>query len=315
MNEERAQELLNTLVNDMVEKSGRQIYSVVQTLFDLGFTRHDLLALSFRESDISRESPGIGSPCRGTPALEQQRTALAEIAAKLDVAVTQVDYQEKLDARNTALFYLKEDYEYNKKADQRSGPQSIPVLMESGALKTVQGYVRCVPFWTFENSDVNGRVSYDFANHGQIDLRDSRWKEALEGHVRFALAERRQLRHMGQSGGWGALREADDVYNDLNRQMIEAMKLMHGTAFLGNVNFHGEDHKLVALGEKSVYEEYTGQPLYNFCCSFCVPTADRKLEELIRAWNADDTLPQNRVKVDEIMDRIKAVGGINLIWY
>lgn len=32
MNEKRAQELLNTLVNDMVEKSGRQIYSVVQTL-------------------------------------------------------------------------------------------------------------------------------------------------------------------------------------------------------------------------------------------------------------------------------------------
>lgn len=63
MNEKRAQELLNTLVNDMVEKSDRQIYSVVQTLFDLGFTRHDLLTLSFRESDISREIPGTGNPC------------------------------------------------------------------------------------------------------------------------------------------------------------------------------------------------------------------------------------------------------------
>jgi len=315
MNEERAQELLNTLVNDMVEKSDRQIYSVVQTLFDLGFTRHDLLTLSFRESDISRESPGIGSSCRDTPALEQQRTALAEIAAKLNVAVTQMEHQEKLDARNTALFYLKEDYEYNQKADQRSSPQSIPVLMEGGALKTVRGYVRCVPFWTFENSDANGHVSCDFANHSQIDLRDSRWKEVLEGHIRFALAKQQQLRHIGQSGGWGALREPDDVYNDLNRQLIEAMKLMHGTAFLGNVNFYGENHKLVALGEKSVYEEYTGQPLYSFCCSFCVPAADKKLEELIRGWNADDTLPKNRVEVDAIMDRIEAIGGINLIWY
>ena len=149
----------------------------------------------------------------------------------------------------------------------------------------------------------------------QIDLRDSRWKETLEGHIRFALAKEQQLRHIGRSGGLGALREADDVYNNLNRELIAALKLMHGTAFLGDVNFYGEDHKLVAAGQKSVYEEYTGQMVYNFGCSFCVPTADETLEELIRAWNSNDTLPKKRINVSAIVDRVKEIGGINLIWY
>ena len=202
-----------------------------------------------------------------------------------------------------------------KEAEQWSEPRSVPVLTESGELKTVQGYIQCKPFWSFDNSDATGRPSFDFANNGQIDLRDNRWKETLEGHIRFALAKEQQLRHIGRSGGLGALREADDVYNNLNRELIAALKLMHGTAFLGDVNFYGEDHKLVATGQKSVYEEYTGQMVYNFGCSFCVPTADETLEELIRAWNSNDTLPKKRINVSAIVDRVKEIGGINLLWY
>ena len=81
------------------------------------------------------------------------------------------------------------------------------------------------------------------------------------------------------------------------------------------MNFHGEDHKLVALGEKNIYEEYVGQPLYNFCYDYCVPTKDEELEKMIRAWNADDTLPKRRVDVEAITSRIEAIGGINLIWF
>lgn len=276
------------------------------------------MTLSFRETDISNENlnpPCVKGRCHDNPAYKQQQDALIEIAAKLGVVAIRTDYQGKLDAKNTVLFYLKEDYEYNKEAERWSEPRPVPILTKSGEFKTVQGHIQCEPFWSFENSDSTGRVSYDFANHGRIDLRDSRWKEVLEGHIRFALAKERQLRHIGRSGGWGTLREADDVYNGMNRELIAALKLMHGTAFLGNVNFYGEDHKLAAMGQKSVYEEYTGQPVYNFHCSFCVPVADKTLEDLIRSWNGNDTLPKKRIDVDAIVNRVEEIGGINLLWY
>ncbi len=318
MSEKRTRELLGKLVNDMVEKAECHIHDVAQNLLALGFTRQELLALSFQETDISGENPQnpyVECRCCDNPSYKQQQEALAEIAAKLGVVASRMGYQGKLDAKNTVLFYLREDYEYNKEAERWSEPRSVPVLTESGKLETVQGYVQCKPFWSFENSDSTGRVSCDFANQGQIDLRDSRWKETLEGHIRFALAKERQLRHIGRSGGWDALRESDEVYNDLNRELIAALKLIHGTAYLGSVNFYDEDHRLVAMGQKSVYEEYTGQLVYNFGCSFCVPTADEKLEELIRAWNGNDKLPKSLTGVDAIVNRVVEIGGINLLWY
>lgn len=47
-----------------------------------------------------------------------------------------------------------------------------------------------------------------------------RTKEKLEGSIRFALAKRRQTEHLRHTGGVWALREADDTYNDLNREML-----------------------------------------------------------------------------------------------
>lgn len=246
---------------------------------------------------------------------KEQQVALKEIAAKLGVVACQADCPEELDAKNTVLFYLKEDYEHNRKDAQRSKPYPITVLMPSGQIKTILGFVHRDHFWSFENSDTDGRFSCCFANRGQIDLRSDRWKEVLEGHIRFALAQMRQRQHIGKSGGWGELREADDIYNNLNRELIAAMKLIHGAAFLGNVNFYGEAHTQVALGEKSVYEEYTEQPVYNFCCSFCVPAADEELESLIQAWNASDLLPKKQIEIDAIMNRIETIGGIHLIWF
>ena len=57
MNEERILELLNLLVNDMIEGEGHHIHNVIQNLLDLGFTRKELLALSFQEADISDACP------------------------------------------------------------------------------------------------------------------------------------------------------------------------------------------------------------------------------------------------------------------
>lgn len=57
MNEERALELLNLLVHDMIEREDHYIYNVIQNLLDLGFTRKELLSLSFQEADITDACP------------------------------------------------------------------------------------------------------------------------------------------------------------------------------------------------------------------------------------------------------------------
>ena len=67
-------------------------------------------------------------------------------------------------------------------------------------------------------------------------------------------------------------------------------------------------------GTESVFEAYTGQPLYNFCCDFCVTAPDRTLEELIQHWN-NAAIPLSEKKVDAIMDRIQVLCGQTFIWY
>ena len=59
---------------------------------------------------------------------------------------------------------------------------------------------------------------------------------------------------------------------------------------------------------------YPGQPLYNFCCDFCVTAPDRTLEELIQHWN-NAAIPLSEKKVDAIMDRIQVLCGQTFIWY
>lgn len=57
MNEERALELLNAVINDMIEKEGDHVLDVIEHLLDLGFSRQELTALSFQEADISTVCP------------------------------------------------------------------------------------------------------------------------------------------------------------------------------------------------------------------------------------------------------------------
>lgn len=88
--------------------------------------------------------------------------------------------------------------------------------------------------------------------------------------------------------GYLRIDEADDTYNDLNRKIIDAYRERYGTAYLGRINYSGNQRQRIADGTESVFEAYTGQPLYNFCCDFCVSAPDRTLEELIRHWNNAD---------------------------
>ena len=114
--------------------------------------------------------------------------------------------------------------------------------------------------------------------------------------------------------GYLRIDEADDTYNDLNRKIINAYRERYGTAYLGRINYSGNQRQRIADGTESVFEAYTGQPLYNFCCDFCVSAPDRTLEELIRHWNNAD-VPLSEKKVDAIMDRIQVLCGQTFIWY
>ena len=114
--------------------------------------------------------------------------------------------------------------------------------------------------------------------------------------------------------GYLRIDEADDTYNDLNRKIINAYRERYGTAYLGRINYSGNQRQRIADGTECVFEAYTGQPLYNFCCDFCVSAPDRTLEELIRHWNNAD-VPLSEKKVDAIMDRIQVLCGQTFIWY
>ena len=96
--------------------------------------------------------------------------------------------------------------------------------------------------------------------------------------------------------GYLRIDEADDTYNDLNRKIINAYRERYGTAYLGRINYSGNQRQRIADGTESVFEAYTGQPLYNFCCDFCVSAPDRTLEELIRHWN-NAAVPLSEKKV------------------
>ena len=90
------------------------------------------------------------------------------------------------------------------------------------------------------------------------------------------------------SGGYLALREADTVNNDLNREEIAAVKQIYGTAYLVEVNYFDQKRERILAGEESIFDEVTGAPIYNFSGSFCVPVKDPELERMILAWNGDD---------------------------
>ena len=125
-----------------------------------------------------------------------------------------------------------------------------------------------------------------------------------------------QNNYLAATGGVWALREADERYNDMNREIIAAFKEAHGSAFLGKINFYDEKRRMVAAKQMSIYEEYTGQLVYNFGCSFVVPCKDPVLEDLISDWNGDKkTASECQRSIDVIMDRLQELGGVNFVWY
>lgn len=119
-----------------------------------------------------------------------------------------------------------------------------------------------------------------------------------------------QNRYIANIGGYLGLMEADDYFNDLNRQAIQAFKREHGTAFLGNINFYDDERQEVIDGADIIFEEYSGQVISNFSHAFCVAQRDRRLEQLIRGWNAK----ADTELLNAIFTRIEKLGGLLLVW-
>lgn len=71
------------------------------------------------------------------------------------------------------------------------------------------------------------------------------------------VAHKEQIRYVAVCG----VSEADEIFNDYNRRIIRAMKAESGKAYLGNINYQMFNKSDICV----VYEEYVGQPLYNFC--------------------------------------------------
>lgn len=102
--------------------------------------------------------------------VNEQQVFLNSLAEKYGVVAYRPSYHGAKRDGNTVLFYTKEDHAYNEKLDKEA--HGFPVSNEM--------YMQ--HFWFFENTDCNGCVNPQFANHGRIDLRGLHWEEKIEEH-------------------------------------------------------------------------------------------------------------------------------------
>ncbi len=228
--------------------------------------------------------------------------AIRKTCDELGLVAYLPDYHADGDP-NTVLIYTKENEEYNRKLEAEWIPPGCPRSEDYAP------YLLCI-----QNTDVNGRYSPCFANNGRIDLRGLDDEKRLSGAIRLAFYSKQQEGYIRASGGVLALRECDDTYNDLNRKQIEALRDMNGRVFLGSINWYGEDRKAMVDGLKPVLTEWTGEKIYNFACDYAVPEKDLDLALLIREWNGEVD-QQTPGLLDKIFERVKKLGGINMIWY
>ena len=70
---------------------------------------------------------------------------------------------------------------------------------------------------------------------------------------------------------WDLPETLESDMNDINLELISAIKTKHGSAYLGHIN-----HKDTSL------TEYTGQSVESLSFDFCVPTKSPELERMLR---------------------------------
>ena len=124
---------------------------------------------------------------------------------------------------------------------------------------------------------------------------------------------KKQRRYVVSCGGYENIKEADNTYNDLNREIIKAYKVEHGSAVLGTNLYYGDEAERIRDGRESPYTEYTDGDVANFSCDFILPKTDSQVTEIIRLWNAARIY--RGMLHCELVKRVEAVGGMMIIWY
>lgn len=180
--------------------------------------------------------------------------------------------------------------------------------------ENIGGWASTKPDMSFIRGLLCHRYEEAYDIHAKIRaVLDTIEAEELEDPLKIVQAKRHE--YVILCGGFGGIKEADEKYNDLNREEIEAFKKKYGRAFLGKRNFHGKEREEVVAGTRDVYTEYTGGPVENFACDFVVPTPDKKLADMIRAWNGDETLPKAYRDAEAATEYITSIGGVSFIWF
>lgn len=208
----------------------------------------------------------------------QQQKTLDEIAEKLGVVAYRPSYHGAERDKNTVLFYLKEDEEHNHEVDRQPVRYSRSEAKDRG----VNVNSECVyrdHFWSFENSDANGQLDMGWANNGKLNLRSLDWKTKLEGSITFALARKTQFDYVRGTGGFLALREADDTYNNLNREQLRALKML--TFYFATSGVYAEP----------VIEDHLANQICRVVWETGLTLHER--EELFLDTIRDDTLPEH----------------------
>ena len=113
---------------------------------------------------------------RGTEYEYQRYTAemrfMSELAATLGVSMYFPNYHGANGDKNTVLFYTKEDEAHNREVDKQFMQYSASAAKDSHV--TDEKYIYRDAFFAFENTDANGNLSYDSANFGTINLRETK---------------------------------------------------------------------------------------------------------------------------------------------
>lgn len=127
--------------------------------------------------------------------------------------------------------------------------------------------------------------------------------------ARRALTEN-FIRAAREGDGWPG--ECDVDLNDACRALVQAFADEHGEAWLGKINLYGDERH----GGAPVLWKWDDDVVLNFSCAFVCPKHDAELERLIR--ERDDATytgtKEDAERVDRIMDRLAAVGGVHLFW-
>jgi len=121
---------------------------------------------------------------------------------------------------------------------------------------------------------------------------------------------KRENEHFRSCGGY--MLEADEKWNNIQREKIAAVYKINGKAYLGKINHHGENRKSLTVSD--IFVEYTGQKVYNFDADFIVPTADNELAEMIIQWNAAKP-PLSLKLIKKMQNIVEKIGGTSLKWY